>query len=162
MTHLRRVARAEPQGTPKGRAPETARIWLLGGFRISVDPHFIEEDHWRLRKAASLVKLLALEPEHRMHRERVMDLLWPDLEAGAATNNLHRTLHSARRTLAPEAPASASRYLRLAGEQLELCPEGSLWVDVKSFEEAAATATRPRARGVPGGGGAVRGRALAG
>ncbi len=109
-----------------------------------MDPHFIEEDHWRLRKAASLVKLLALEPEHRMHRERVMDLLWPDLEAGAATNNLHRTLHSARRTLAPEAPASASRYLRLAGEQLELCPEGSLWVDVKSFEEAAATARRAR------------------
>jgi hypothetical protein len=34
---------------------------------------------WRLRKAAGLVKLLALAEGHRLHREQAMDLLWPDL-----------------------------------------------------------------------------------
>ena len=48
---------------------------MLGGFSVSVGARTIEEGEWRLRKAAGLVKLLALEPGHRMHREQLMDLL---------------------------------------------------------------------------------------
>ncbi len=124
--------------------PEVVRVWLLGGFRVSVGSRTVEEKRWRLKKAAGLVKLLALAPYHKMHRERVMDLLWPDLETEAATNNLHRTLHSVRHALEPQALAADSRYLRLGNEQLALCPEGSLWVDVEVFEEAAATAKHAR------------------
>jgi predicted ATPase/DNA-binding SARP family transcriptional activator len=120
------------------------RVWLLGDFRVSVGSRLIEEGQWRLRKAAGLIKLLSLEPGNRMHRERVMDLLWPNLEAEAATNNLHRTLHATRHVLEPQVPAADSCYLRFRAEQLELCPEGALWVDAKAFEEAAATARRAR------------------
>src|SRR5215208_1231545 len=124
-----------PQG---GGAPETLRIWLLGGFRVSVGSRSIGEEEWRLRKAASLLKLLALAPGHRLHREQAMELLWPELDAEAALNNLHYALHVARRTLEPSARASvASRYLHLGGERLALCPDSPLWVDVEAFEEAA-------------------------
>jgi len=123
------------------------RIWLLGGFRVSIGPRTIEENEWRRRKAASLIKLLALAPHHRLHREQMMDLLWPELDAEAAANNLHRTLHVARHALEPQAPAADSGYLRLRGEQLELCPEVPLWVDVNAFEEAAATARHAREPG---------------
>jgi two-component SAPR family response regulator len=68
--------------------PVAVRIGLLGGFRVSVGARTIEKDAWRLRKAASLVKLLALAPGHRLHRERVMDTLWPELGRKAASNNL--------------------------------------------------------------------------
>ena len=102
----------------------------------------VEENRWRLRKAASLVKLLALSPGHRMHREQMMHLLWPDLDPKSAANNLHYALHVARNTLEPS--SASSRYLRLRDDQLELCPESSLWIDVESFEEAAATAHRSR------------------
>ena len=57
-----------------------------------------------MRKAESLVKLLSLIPEHRLHREQLMDTLWPTLEAKAATNNFHRTLHVARHVLEPTLP----------------------------------------------------------
>ena len=108
-------------------------------------PRVVAEESWRLRKAAALVKLLALEPTHRLHKEQAMDLLWPRLGPRSAANNLHRTLHSARRVLEPDhVTASESPYLRLRGEQLELCPGGSLWVDVGVFEEAAAKARRLR------------------
>jgi len=41
--------------------PEAAvRVELLGGFRVSVGDHTVDESEWRLRKAASLVKLLSL------------------------------------------------------------------------------------------------------
>src|SRR5215208_3004613 len=112
-----------PQG---GGAPETLRIWLLGGFRVSVGSRSIGEQVWHLRKAQSLLKVLALAEGHRLHREQVMELLWPDLHPEAALNNLTYALHVARRTLEPSALASrsaASRYLRLRSEQLTLCPD---------------------------------------
>jgi predicted ATPase/DNA-binding SARP family transcriptional activator/DNA-binding CsgD family transcriptional regulator len=130
-----------PRETPIGEL-EAVRIWLLGGFRISVGSfRRIEEDEWRLKKAGSLLKLLALAPAHRLHREQAMDLLWPELDSDAALNNLHHALHIARRTLEPSAPVgAASGYLRLRGESLSLFPAGPVWVDVEAFEEAATTA----------------------
>jgi hypothetical protein len=68
------TGRAERLDRPsQGRqdsVPEAVRIWLLGGFWVSVGSKTIEQDQWRLRKAASLVKLLAVAPGHRIHRER--------------------------------------------------------------------------------------------
>jgi predicted ATPase/DNA-binding SARP family transcriptional activator/DNA-binding CsgD family transcriptional regulator len=117
------------------------RVWLLGGFRVSVGSRSIGQEGWRLKKAGSVLKVLALAPGYRVHREQAMELLWPDLDPEAALNNLHHTLHVARRVLEPSAPASAaSCYLRLWDQRLALCPEGSLWVDVKAFEEAAVMA----------------------
>src|SRR5918993_3430508 len=123
--------------------PEPMRVWLLGGFRVSVGSRTIEGDAWHLRKAAALVKLLALAPDHRLHREHVMDLLWPDLGKKAASNNLRQVLHGARRTLTAD-PSMGSRYLASEDESLVLCRGGSLWVDVEAFEEAAAMARRSR------------------
>lgn len=134
------VTRPEAPTTNK---PETVRVWLLGRFRVSVGSRIIEDSQWRLRKAAAMVKLLALTPGHRLHREQVMDLLWPDLGRRAASNNLRQVLHGARRVLDP-ASDSHKRYLSLRKEQLTLCPGGPLWVDVEAFEEAAATARRSR------------------
>jgi predicted ATPase/DNA-binding SARP family transcriptional activator/DNA-binding CsgD family transcriptional regulator len=124
-------------------AAEAVRAWLLGGFRVSVGARTIGEDEWRLRKAANLLKLLVLSPGHRLNREVVMELLWPDLGMRSAANNLRGVLHAARRTLEP-ATATPSRYLRLLGEELVLCPDGPLWVDVDAFAEAAQTARYSR------------------
>jgi DNA-binding SARP family transcriptional activator len=112
---------------------------LLGGFTVSVGSRTIQQNAWSLRKAAALVKLLSLAPRHRLHREQVVDALWPDSGKKAASNNLRKTLHAARRTLDPD---EGSRYLASENDALVLCPGSSLWVDVEAFEEAAATARR--------------------
>ena len=137
-----------PEGRARGEGfsggePEVVRVWLLGGFRVSVGGRTVDGDEWRLRKPASLVKPLALAPGHRLHRERVMDALWPDLGKGAASNNLRQAVYVVRRTLAPR-PGAGSCYLALRGEQVALCPEGRLWVDVETFEGAALAARRSR------------------
>ena len=124
-------------------APEVVRIGLLGGFRVWVGSRAIGQDAWRLRKASALIKLLALAPSHRLHRERAMDLLWPELGKKAASNNLRQTLYAARRTLTSD-KAQGSRYLASEGESLVLCPGGELWVDVDAFQAAAATARRAK------------------
>ena len=129
-----------------GGEPEAVRIWLLGGFRVSVGAsRSIGDDGWRLRKADNLVKMLALAGEHRLHREQATGLLWPDLDPQAAANNLHHAHYVARHTLEPSSPSRAvSSYLQLRDERLALCPDGPLWVDVGAFEEAAITARHGR------------------
>ena len=119
---------------------EVVRVFLLGTFRVTVGSRSIGQTGWRLRKAGALVKLLALAPEHRMHRERVMDRLWPDLDPAVAANNLRQALHVARRTLGP----GAARCLRLRGEMVALCPDSPLWVDIDAFQDAAAAVRRTR------------------
>lgn len=145
MTDARRPATERRDSGPARSAeaaPGVLRVWMLGRFEVSVRSRIITEDEWRLKKAASLVKLLALAPGHRLHREQIFDLLWPDLGPRAATNNLHQTLHVARRTLEPE--ATTSRYLSIQNERLRLCPADRLWTDVAAFESAADEARRTR------------------
>src|SRR6185369_4296035 len=90
-------------------------INLLGGFAATVDGTRVADNGWRLRKARELVKLLALAPGHRVHREQAMDALWPDRALGAGT-------------------------IVVRDEQLRLSDD--VEVDVDRFERAAAEARR--------------------
>ena len=109
------------------------RVCLLGGFSVATEDGLVEERAWRLRKAKALVKLLALAPERRLHRERLADLLWPDRDTEAAANNLHQVLHAARRAIGTDA-------LRLTDGVVALEAE----IDVVAFEAAAAHAPETR------------------
>jgi hypothetical protein len=91
---------------------DAVRIWLLGGFRASVGSRTIARDAWRIRKAAALVKILAMAPHHRLHRERAMELLWPDSSGRAASNSL--PAHYPARS--PQGPRPG-RGLALPGER---------------------------------------------
>jgi predicted ATPase len=112
-----------------GASRAVLRIALLGGFAASIEDTVVE-DRWRLRKAKTLVKLLALAPGHRLHRDTVLDLLWPDVDPRAATNNLHQAIHAARRAL------GATR-IALRDELVWLSPDEPLVVDVDTFRAAA-------------------------
>jgi len=46
-------------------------IRLLGGFDAHVGARGVPSTVWRQRRAAAIVKLLALEPGHRLHREQL-------------------------------------------------------------------------------------------
>jgi DNA-binding SARP family transcriptional activator len=127
--------------TPMGEKRKVVRVWLLSEFRVSVGFRTITQDAWRLRKAAALVKLLALAPGHRLHREQVMTLLWPDLGRRVASNNLRQAIYAARKALASD-PTASSRYVASQDESLVLCSAGDPWVDMEAFEEATATACR--------------------
>lgn len=113
------------------------RIRLLGGFAVQCDGTAVPEDAWRLRKARSLVKLLALAPGHVLHRERACELLWPDRDAKAAANNLHQALHAARRALTA-AGADGAAAIALRDDALSL--QGDVEVDLETAVAAIAAA----------------------
>jgi predicted ATPase len=106
-------------------------IKLLGGFVATRDGEPVAGSRWRLRKGRELVKLLALAPGHRLHREQVMEALWPELDPAAAANNLHQVVHVARRVLGADAISLREDLLTLSAS-----------VDVDEFERAAEQARR--------------------
>jgi predicted ATPase len=106
-------------------------IRLLGGFGALVDGEPVPRAAWRLRKSRELVKLLALTPGHRLHREQAMDVLWGDRDPAAAANNLNQAVHVARRALGTSVIESRDGLLQLQAE-----------VDADEFERAAADARR--------------------
>jgi len=114
-------------------------IQLLGGFHVRVDGQIISDENWRQRKGKSLVKLLALAPGHHLHRDQLIDQLWPETEARAAANLFYQALHGVRKVLDP-AGKLGQEYLCLQDEQLHLCPDNPLVVDVEAFERQAALA----------------------
>ncbi len=106
-------------------------IKLLGGFVATCDGEPVAGSRWRLRKARELVKLLALAPRHRVHREQLMEALWPELDPAAGANNLHQVVHVARRALGADAVVLSEELLTLSAS-----------VDVDEFERAAREARR--------------------
>ncbi|MEU1494183.1 AAA family ATPase [Streptomyces sp. NPDC005776] len=97
-------------------------------------------EKWPRLTAQALVKLLAVVPGHRLHREQVIDICWPDADPQAAQGSLRVALHAARRALEPElASRAASSYLVSEGALLYLDP-ATVWIDADQAEEEARTA----------------------
>ena len=130
------VRRSEPNGI----APLHVR--LLGGFCIERSDVGQAVSDWPRRSAKTLIKLLAVQPGHALHREQVTDVLWPKVNAESALNSLGKALHVARRALQPGLPRRQdSAYLRLADGMLVFSTEHAI-VDTDEFEQLAEDALR--------------------
>ena len=117
------------------------RIYLLGGFRVAFAAEDIADDAWRRRKAGTLIKLLALAHGHRLHREQLMETLWPDQTPAAAANSLYQVVHAARQALNSVHEQGAAS-LQFERDHLCLCPDTPLWIDAEAFDAAALEARR--------------------
>ena len=112
----------------------SVEIGLLGPFRVRLDDRTVPADAWSRRDAANLVKLLALRSGRQMHREQLLDRLWPDLPVTEAAPRLHKAAHFARKAMGrPDAVV-------LRGEMVYLLPGDTVAVDADRFEERAAAA----------------------
>src|SRR4051794_20879019 len=110
------------------------QIRLLGGFEVAEDGVPVSSEAWTRRHAAALVKLLALSRDRRLHREQVIDALWPDVPAEAAGPRLHKAAYYARRILGNEAAVV------LRNDVVALHPGTEVVVDVEQFHRVGRRA----------------------
>lgn len=109
-------------------------IQLLDRFSVTVDGISIPGDSWRSRRAADVIKLLALSPGHRLHRSQVMEAFWPDSDPQSSGANLRKAVHFARRAAGDE------QVLVVRQGMLVLWPDAEVHVDAEQFEDEARRA----------------------
>jgi DNA-binding SARP family transcriptional activator len=120
------------------------RVRLLGGFRVQRADVGQAVSGWQRRSAKTLIKVLAVRPGHTVHREQIIDILWPRVDTESALNSFGKALHAARRALEPGLPRRQdSAYLRLVDAMLVLNTEHVV-IDADRFEQLAEDAIRRR------------------
>jgi DNA-binding SARP family transcriptional activator/tetratricopeptide (TPR) repeat protein len=103
-------------------------VQLLGRFEARVDSRPVPSDAWPQKRAADLVKLLALSRGHRLPRDQVLETLWPRLGLDAAAANLHKAASYARRALGDR------DAVVVRGGVVALAPNADVITDVERFE----------------------------
>jgi DNA-binding SARP family transcriptional activator len=126
------------------RDRETVQVRLLGGFRAERAGGRLACE-WPRRTAKTLTKLLATCPGHTLHREQIIETLWPGVDIESALNTFGKALHAARHALEPQLrPRGCSQYLRLTDGMLSLDTERVV-IDADRFERMAKDALQRQA-----------------
>jgi LuxR family transcriptional regulator, maltose regulon positive regulatory protein len=151
----RRVSSAEPTvaraaerllGSIPFPPEHTTRVEVLGPLRLLVDGEPVERPEQRRARVRELLAVLVTSPT--VGRDRVMDLLWPELAPADAARNLRVTLTHLRRLLEPERTRGDNAYhLRVEAEHLHLVASTRLTVDLWELRHHLETATSARGAG---------------
>ena len=105
----------------------SVQIWLLGGFSIVIGGRDVAPQI-RRRDALRLAKFLALAPHRRIHREQLIDALWPEASFDSVQNRLHKAAHYLRSAI------GLTDSVVLAGDLVALLPHTEVDTDVSAFE----------------------------
>jgi predicted ATPase/DNA-binding SARP family transcriptional activator/uncharacterized protein HemY len=109
-------------------------IYLLGNFSVWLGAQQISEEAFERRKPRQLLKLLALQNEFRLHRDQVLEMLWPELPLESASSQLHKAVHQLRRALGAAQPTvSPEKLLEVKEGELRLWAPAGVMTDVRQF-----------------------------
>jgi DNA-binding SARP family transcriptional activator len=117
---------------------------LLGGFEAKLGDATLSG--FSTDKVRALLAYLAVEGRRPHRREALAGLLWPGYPERSARTSLRHALANLRRVLGD--PATASPFLLVEGETIQLNPQAQVWVDVVELEKAlSGTKSPPAAAG---------------
>ncbi len=143
MRQGRETALAAGSRRESGAAPVVG-LRLLGGFRVEREGEAVPDSAWPRKSGKLLVKMLAVASEHRLHREVLIDRLWPEADPTAAGNSLHQAILVVRRVMdASRSAAKRESCIRLSGDMVTLITE-SVSIDIDKFENLARYGLRSR------------------
>lgn len=114
------------------------RFQTLGGFRAWRGDREIRSTAWGREKALHLIQFLLTVRKQPLHKEQIIDRLWPQLDFEAGDRDFKVALHAIQNALEPERkPRTPSRYINRTGLAYGL--ELSLIdLDADEFEGAIA------------------------
>jgi DNA-binding SARP family transcriptional activator/tetratricopeptide (TPR) repeat protein len=131
------ASRAPSPATADVLAP-SFRLTTLGMLRLESRAgdegwQTVSETGWRLPQARALLGCLLCAPNRRLTLQRAGELLWPELDAKSAAQNVRRAGTALGQVF-------GQIYSRQAGNVLALAGQAQLWVDCEAFEELLAQA----------------------
>lgn len=118
------------------------QVYALGGFRVLVRGHPVEDHAWHRKAGRQLFKCLLSRASRRMTRDEVFDLFWPESDPDAASSNLRSTIHAMRRALESADRDGGVGIVFGDRDSVWLRSDVELWVDADEFERATQAAWR--------------------
>ncbi len=145
-------AAASALGKLQRIAPPPLRVTTLGRFTLQVGSRVVVKSDWGSnRKAQAVFKILLSQPGQQVSRERLIDLLWPEVgldQQSKAIRSLNQAVYQLRKVLEPYLPPHfPSRYV--LGDAEAYCldlPAGS-WIDDRALEEEIGAARKALRQG---------------
>ena len=112
-------------------------IATLGGFGVIRDGVSVPTAEWQSRKARDVLQMLVANRGKPVHREVLIDRLWPDENPAKASNRLSVALSTIRSVVDPAKQRPADHYLVGSRDHVAV-DTGHLAVDVERFLARAA------------------------
>jgi DNA-binding SARP family transcriptional activator len=111
------------------------RIQTLGAFRVWRGPQEITAEEWRREKARRILQVFLTYRGRLVHRDQVVEMLWPHSDAETGQRSFNVALSTLRRILEPNRePRSPSAYVVREGALYGLRPGADIRLDADDFE----------------------------
>jgi LuxR family transcriptional regulator, maltose regulon positive regulatory protein len=111
------------------------RISTFGGLRLFFGAEKMNEQDWERIQPRRLLAAILSRREERIHKEVLIEALWPEEKPGTGENNFKTTMQRLRRTLESEIdPRFGSSYIHLH-QNLVFFDEELCRVDCREFED---------------------------
>jgi PAS domain S-box-containing protein len=112
----------------------TLQLFTLGGFGIVAAGSSVNVAKWKRKQAATLLKYLITQLDRPVHRERLLDCLWPGVDRRRGLGRLKVTMYYLRRELRRN--GMSDEVIKTIGDSY-LLRRDAVWVDVDVFERLA-------------------------
>ena len=119
----------EDRSSPPG---QELQIFTLGRFGLATGGRSIATNTWERKQAITLLKNLVANLGRPVHRETLIELLWPEIDEDRGWKRLKVTVHSLRRQL--RSAGIVEGVVETAGKTYLLRRE-VVWVDSDAFEK---------------------------
>lgn len=109
----------------------------LGQFTIVADGQIVPPERFVRRRSLTLLKILLSRYKKQVHREELIELLWPGADPNSASSLLNVVVHYLRRALQSDsADRRASNCIRTSGDYYAFDAESPHRLDSQEFLQA--------------------------
>ena len=133
VSDLRDLTGLAPADRP-ARVASTLKVCTLGTMSVTLDGSVIANTAWGSSKAREML-LFMLYKREPLHKEKIVESLWPEISSSKANSNFHSTLYRLRSALYPNC-------VDRDGEVYQLNPAWNFWFDIEEFEHLLSEADR--------------------
>jgi PAS domain S-box-containing protein len=109
----------------------TLQLFTLGGFGIVMAGRSVDVAKWKRKQAVTLLKYLITQLGRPVHRERLLDCLWPGVDRRRGLGRLKVTMYYLRHEL--RANGMRDEVVKTIDHSY-LLRRDAVWVDVDVFE----------------------------
>lgn len=120
------------------------QVYALGKFGLTANGRSVAVERWKRKQALTLLKCLVTQLDRPVHRERIIECLWPDVDEERAWGRLKVTMYYLREQL--RAAGAGDDAVRTVGDAY-LLKRDAVWVDADQFEKLVAEGRTHQAKG---------------